>query len=490
MRMSAVYENVFQQFFMAVYFGRNSMEIAGIILSLFLLIYMAYKGFSVILFAPVFALLAAAFQGLPVMPSYTELFMIKAAAYIKSFFPVFLLGAVFGKIMEETLFAKSIASEIMKTLGKKRAIWAVVLSCGVLTYGGVSLFVVVFAVYPFAAALFREADIPKRLIPGAIALGSFTFTMDAFPGTPQIQNIIPTGFYGTTAYAAPISGLIGGLLILLAGIFYLDRRREKASEKGEGYGSHTLNEPVSAGEILLPKWYIGVIPLCLVLLVNFSLSRGFWWDNSLLEPILAMKLPLAVSEVSRIYGIWSLIIALSVGIISALVLGIRNIPKKGGLQTALNAGVAGSLLAIMNTASEVGYGNVIAALDGFKSIAGFLLGIKIGGTPLISEAVSVTTLAGITGSASGGMSIALDLMSKDWIAWANSIGMSPDILHRVASMASGGLDTLPHNGAVITLLAVCGITHRQSYLDIGMITLMKTATVFIVIAAYYLTGIY
>ncbi|MHB9028730.1 MAG: GntT/GntP/DsdX family permease, partial [Candidatus Latescibacterota bacterium] len=146
------------------------MEIAGIALSLFLLMYMAYKGFSVILFAPVFALLAAAFQGLPVMPSYTELFMVKAVTYIKSFFPIFLLGAVFGKVMEETLFAKSIASEIMKTLGKKRAIWAIVLSCGALTYGGVSLFVVVFAVYPFAAALFREADIPKRLIPGAIAL--------------------------------------------------------------------------------------------------------------------------------------------------------------------------------------------------------------------------------------------------------------------------------------------------------------------------------
>ncbi|MHB9029853.1 MAG: GntP family permease, partial [Candidatus Latescibacterota bacterium] len=309
------------------------------------------------------------------------------------------------------------------------------------------------------------------------------------PGTPQIQNIIPTNFYGTTAYAAPVTGLTGGMLILLAGMLYLNWRRKKAFEKGEGYGRHVLNEPESTGELILPKWYIAVIPLCLVLLVNLYLSRGFRWDNSLLLPVIGMKLPLVVSEVGRVYGIWSLIIALTVGILSALVLGIRNIPKRGGLQTALNAGVAGSLLAIMNTASEVGYGNVIAALSGFQSIAGFLLGIKIGGTPLISEAVSVTTLAGITGSASGGMSIALDLMSRDWIAWANSIGMTPEILHRVASMASGGLDTLPHNGAVITLLAVCGLTHKQSYLDIGMITLMKTAVVFIVILLYHITGI-
>ena len=465
------------------------MEIAGIVLSLFLLIYMAYKGFSVILFAPVFALLAAAFQGLPMMPSYTELFMVKAAVYIKSFFPVFLLGAVFGKIMEETLFARSIASAIIKKLGKNRAMWSIVLSCGVLTYGGVSLFVVVFAVYPFAAALFREADIPKRLIPGAIALGSFTFTMDAFPGTPQIQNIIPTSFYGTTTYAAPITGLIGGLFILFAGIFYLDWRGKKAFQKGEGYGRHVLNEPKAVEQRILPNWYIAIVPLFLVLLINLYLSRGFHWNSSLIDPIAQMKLPLVAPDVNRVYGIWSLIIALSAGILSALFLGFRNIPKKGGLQNALNAGVAGSLLAIMNTASEVGYGNVIAALDGFKSIAHFLLGIKMGGTPLFSEAVCVTTLAGITGSASGGLSIALDLMSKDWLSWANSIGMSPEILHRIASMASGGFDTLPHNGAVITLLAVCGLTHKESYLDIGAITLMKTVIVFVLILFYQVTGI-
>ncbi|MDP2984833.1 MAG: GntP family permease [Candidatus Latescibacter sp.] len=466
------------------------MEIAGILLSLVLLMYMAYKGFSVIFFAPVFALLAAAFQGLPVMPSYTELFMGKAVVYIKTFFPIFLLGAVFGKVMEETLLAKSISSAIMKRLGKKRAVWAIVLSCAVLTYGGVSLFVVVFAVYPFAAELFKEADIPKRLIPGTIALGSFTFTMDAFPGTPQIQNIIPTSFYGTTSYAAPIAGLLGGTLIFLSGIWYLDWRRKIAQEKGEGYGSHTLNEPPSGQEAILPKWYIGLIPLFCVLCINLYFSRVFVWDSSGLEALGGMKLPLMVSDVNRVVGIWSLIIALSIGIMSAGIIGFKNIPKRGGLQKTLTAGVAGSLLAIMNTASEVGYGNVIAALDGFKSISHFLIGIKIGGTPLVSEAVSITTLAGITGSASGGLSIALDLMSKDWLSWANSIGMSPEILHRVASMASGGFDTLPHNGAVITLLAVCGLTHKESYLDIGAITFMKTALVFIIIAFYQLTGIY
>ncbi|MDF2564848.1 MAG: Citrate transporter [Massilibacillus sp.] len=466
------------------------MEIIGIILSLVLLITFAYKGFSVILFAPIFALLAAMTQGFSILPSYTELFMVKAVIYIKSFFPVFILGAIFGKVMEDTGLAKSIAAAIIKGLGKERAILAVVLACVVLTYGGVLLFVVVFAVYPFAAALFKEADIPKRLIPGTIALGAFTFTMDAAPGTPQIQNLIPTKFFGTNLYAAPICGIIGGLLILCLGIMWLEHRRKDAQAKGEGYGNHTLNEPKleESQTGSLPDWKIAVLPLAAVLVVNFLMTDLFNWNNAMLAPFQAMKLPLVAGDIKSVISIWSLIVGLVSGVLLALAVGHKNL-KKGGIQAALNAGAIGSLLAIMNTASEVGYGNVIAALPGFKEIAASLLSIHIGGSPLMSEAVTVNVLSGITGSASGGMSIALDLMAQDWLAWAHSIGMSPEILHRVASMASGGMDTLPHNGAVITLLAVCGLTHRQSYKDIFAMTVIKTLTCFAIIAFHTMTGL-
>jgi len=464
------------------------MEALGIILSLFLLMFFAYRGFSVILFSPIFALLAAAMSGLAIMPAYTELFMAKAVSYVKVYFPIFMLGAVFGKVMEDTGLAKSISAKIMKSLGQERAILAVVLAGSVLTYGGVSLFVVVFAVYPFAAALFREANIPKRLVPGAIALGAFTFTMDSFPGTPQIQNIIPTNFFGTTIYAAPVSGILGGLSILILGLWYLERRRKAAAAAGEGYGNHTINEPEVRDDSNMPNWFISALPLITVLVVNFAMTRLFAWDPNLLAPFAAMKLPLIAASVKNVISIWSLIIALVCGIALAVALGVSRLPK-GGLAKALNAGAIGSLLAIMNTASEVGYGNVVASLPGFKSISEALMSIKIGGTPLVSEAVTVTTLAGITGSASGGMSIALDLMAKDWLAWANQIGMSPEMLHRVASMASGGMDTLPHNGAVITLLAVCGLTHKDSYPDIFAITCLKTLAVFLVIILHLTTGI-
>ncbi len=465
------------------------MEVLGIILSLVLLMFIAYRGYSVILFAPVLALLAAFLQGLPVMPSYTELFMGKAVTYIKAFFPVFLLGAVFGKVMEDTGLAKSIAHAILKKLGVRHAILAVVLACAVLTYGGVSLFVVAFAVYPFAAALFREGNIPKRLIPGSIALGAFTFTMTALPGTPQIQNVIPGNFYGTTIFAAPITGIVAAVIIFVAGWLWMDWRRKRAIAAGEGYGAHTLNEPeIKEGETYLP-WAVAVLPLVLVVVLNYILTNMAWDPNALVR-FQAMKIPMLAPAVKNVIGIWSLIIALVCGIILAIAIGFKNLPKGGGLQKALNAGAIGSLLAIMNTASEVGYGNVIASLPGFKVIASALLGIQIGGSPLASEAVTVNILAGITGSASGGMSIALDIMSKDWLAWANSIGMSPEILHRIASLASGGMDTMPHNGAVITLLAICGLTHRESYLDIFMTSLVFTvATGFLMIVFHAITGL-
>jgi len=465
------------------------MEVIGILLSLFLLMYFAYRGFSVILFAPVFALLAASMSGLSLMPAYTELFMAKAVTYIKAFFPVFLLGAVFGKIMEDTGLAKGLARAIIKRLGKERAILSVALAGCVLTYGGVSLFVVVFAVYPFASALFKEADIPKRLLPATIALGAFTATMDCIPGTPQIQNLIPTNFFGTNIYAAPILGLIGGISIIGLGITWLEYRRKKAAAAGEGYGNHTLNEPEIKNDTVLPSWQLSVLPLLTVLVVNFIMTRMFTWDPTILAPFQAMKLPLTAASVKTVISIWSLIIALVSGIILAIALGLKNLGSTNMLAKSLNAGAIGSLLAIMNTASEVGYGNVIASLSGFKSISSAMMGIKVGGSPLVSEAVTVNILAGVTGSASGGMSIALDLMAKDWMAWANSIGMSPEILHRVASMASGGMDTLPHNGAVITLLAVCGLTHKDSYGDIFVLTCIKTLMVFVIIALHSLTGI-
>ena len=464
------------------------MEVLGIVLSLVLLMYFAYKGYSVILFAPVFALLAATSQGLSTMPAYTELFMGKAAVYFKSFFPVFILGAVFGKLMEDTGLAKAIAYKIVQFVGKERCILAVVIAGTVLSYGGISIFVVVFALYPFAAAMFKEAGIPKRLIPAVIILGGATYTMDALPGTPQIQNIIPASYFGTNIFAAPTLGIIGAIIIFCGGMYYLEWRLKRLKAKGESYGEDNVNDITDIDIEDMPDWRLAAIPLIAVLVINYIMSNVFRWDPNILDPFIKMKLPLTVSSVQNVIAIWSLTIDIVVGIVLAAVIGHRSL-SKGGLAKALNAGAIGSLLAVMNVASEVGYGNVISMLPGFQDIANALLGIQIGGTPLLSEGVTISFLAAMTGSASGGMSIALDLMAQHWLTWANSIGMSPEVLHRVAAMASGGFDSMPHNGCVITILAVCGMTHKKSYPDIFGVVVIKTIAAFVVIAITLATGI-
>lgn len=444
----------------------------GILLSLVLLIFIAYKGYSVIFFAPVCAAVAALISGYPLLPLYTEMFMPNAANYFKNFFPIFILGAVFGKLIEETGMAHSIAQTISKVFGPQRALFAVVLSSAILTYGGVSLFVVAFAVYPVAASLCKQADIPKRLIPACIGFGSFTFTATFIPGTPQIQNIIPTRYLGTTAYAAPVLGLICAAILIGTGLIWLEFRRKQALARGEGYGTGHINEPSEADITQkVPPFALSILPLLSVLILNFVFTK---WILSWEPTLYAERFPnLKIQAVS---ATWALIMALIIGVLMIIAFGWKRLGIKN-TKKAINAGAIGSLLAILNTASEVGYGNVIAQLPGFKSISGVITSIRVGGTPLVSLAIACAVLAGITGSGSGGLSIALETLSKQYIEWANSIGMSLELLHRIATMACTGLDTMPHNGAVITLLAITGLTHKESYPDICVLTLVLTTTI-------------
>jgi H+/gluconate symporter-like permease len=461
-----------------------------VLAALVFLMVVAYRGHSVILFAPIAALGAVLLTDPSlVAPMFTGLFMDKMVGFLKLYFPVFVLGAVFGKLIELSGFSRTIVNAAIRVVGPQRAMLSIVLVCALLTYGGVSLFVVVFAVYPFAAELFRQSDIPKRLIPGTIALGAFTFTMDALPGTPQIQNIIPASFFGTNGWAAPWLGTIGAVAILLAGMAYLESRRRAAVRKGEGYGDPAtlVNEPTAFTGERLAHPLVALLPLVLVGVANKLLTHAIpgWYgtSHSFRPGVIGDPAPV-VQEIAKVTAIWAVEGALLAGIVAVLVLAWKSVRTR--FAEGSKSAIGGALLASMNTASEYGFGAVIAALPGFLVVADALRAIP---NPLVNEAVTVTALAGITGSASGGMSIALAAMAETFIANANAAGISMEVLHRIAAMASGGMDTLPHNGAVITLLAVTGLTHRQSYKDIFAITLIKTMAVFLVIGVFYATGI-
>ncbi len=432
------------------------MDVFAVILSLVLLMFLAYRGITVLVLAPLLAMLAALLTGeIPALSAWTGYFMPAAAGYLQKYFPVFLAGAIFGKLMGTSGAARSIAHFIAEKAGKKRAIAAVITATGLLVYGGVSLFVVVFAVYPIGAMLFREGDIPKRLLPAAIAAGAFTFAMTALPGTPQYINTMPIPYFGTDIYAAPILGIAGSLVMYFGSITWLNYRSNKMKASGMGYGDHPNENLNLEGDV--PSFGVSISPVILVFIINFILTNMYFKSPSVIAKYEAF---------GGVNGIWSVVIALSVAIVLSLFLfkNYLTTPNKDVFD-----GAVGSLLPIFNTASEVGYGGVIKSLSVFGVIKAAI--VSIPGPPLLSIAISTTALAGIVGSSSGGTAMALEALGSDFLQIATANGINPAVVHRIMIMAAGGLDTFPHCGAVITLLAVTGLDHKRSYLDIAVCTM-------------------
>jgi H+/gluconate symporter-like permease len=407
-----------------------AVEFIILILGLALLIYTAMKGLGVIVMAPVCAVVIAILSRMDVVPAYLETFMTGAVNYIKNYFPMFLGGAILGRILQDSGGAEAIARWIIKTIGPKYAALAVVLGCAVLTYGGVSLFVVVFTMFPLGMALYKEANIPKHMLAGAIALGSFSFTMSGFPGTPQIQNIIPTKFFGTDAMAAPITGIIAGLVMWAIGQWYLEKKTKDYAKRGIGFvpGPNDFIPPEGAD---LPNPAVAILPLILTVVVLNVLKQN-------------------------------VAVALAAGVLLGLALFWKRLISKA---KTLESGATESTIAILNTASVVGFGAVVAAAPGFEVFKNLVLSIP--GNPLVSLAVSANLLAGVSGSASGGLTIALNALAANYLA----LGVNPQLAHRISTIACGALDTMPHNGAIVTLFKVVGTTHKEAYGDIMWVSI-------------------
>ena len=338
------------------------MGLLGILASLLLLIWLAYRGWSILLLAPAAALIAAAAAGEPLLAHWTQTFMGSAARFLAQFFPLFLLGALFGKLMEDSGSVASISDYFTKRLGERRAILAVVLAGALVTYGGVSLFVAFFVLAPMAQAMFRAAGIPRRLMPAAIALGTSTFTMSAMPGTPSIQNAIPMPFFGTTPLAAPGLGVIGSIVMLGFGLWWLNRAETAARRNGEGFGGGGEVRPNKAAEDVLtrerviaapdalPPIAAAALPLIVVVSVNFLMSALVLprFDVSFLaEP------RWGGTTLSAVGGVWAVIVALTAAILTLLTVSGCRVPR---LRASMEAGANASVLPAVGVASLVGFG--------------------------------------------------------------------------------------------------------------------------------------
>jgi len=464
------------------------MGLLGILIGLGLLVWLAFRGWSVLGLAPVAALVAAAFSGAPLLAHWTQTFMGSAAGFVAQFFPLFLLGALFGKLMDDSGSVSAIANFMTEKLGPSRSVLAVVLAGALVTYGGVSLFVAMFVIAPMGQALFRAAEIPNRLLPAAVALGTTTFTMTAMPGTPAIQNAIPMPFFGTTPFAAPGLGIVASAVMLGFGLWWLARAEKAARRAGEGFGGpapvassaadaahdSVVRERATTSQAFdpaeaergqrssdLPGIGMAILPLAVVMVVNLTMSMIVLprMDlDFLAEP------QWGSTSLAGVGGVWSVIVALSAAIV---VLYVLNRGRLKSLRETVDAGLNASALPVISVASLVGFGAVVAALPAFQVVSDWVLGIE--GGPLVGLALSTNVLSALTGSASGGLTIALGALGETYMQLAATYGIDPALMHRVAAIGAGSLDSLPHNGAVVTLLAVCGATHKQSYFHIVMV---------------------
>lgn len=414
------------------------LSLIGLVGGLALLIILTIRGMNLFIAAPACALIVALTSGMSVFVgdgNFVQSYMAGFTSFIASWFFMFLLGALFGKFMEDTGAADSLAKWIISKLGYKKAIFAVVAACAILTYGGVSVFVVAFSVYPMALSLFKDANLPRRFIPATLAFGSVTFTMTS-AGSPEIQNWIPIKYLGTSPFAAWEVSAVVAVFMAFFGYWWLKKMVGKAVANGESF--HAKAEDPKVVERALPNPFTGLIPLFVVLSISFLFHET--------------------------YKEMALIVALGSGVLTLMIINFKYFQNLGA---AVNLGTTGALIAIGNTAAVVGFGSIAKTTEAFQDTVELMT--QIPGNELIGAAIAVSVIAGLTGSASGGQAIALPLVGPFYM----DQGVDPEELHRIVSISSGALDSLPHNGYVVTTIrAICHETHQAAYGPMAALTVV------------------
>lgn len=444
--------------------------ILGIIFSLALLIWVTYRGIPVPLSVPIIVILVALTNGMNPLYALSSPFMGSFGGFVTNLFLVLFLGAIFGQVMGDSGAAKRIAFAICDLLGVKRVVLGLVLAGVILTYGGVSSFVLVFTLYPIGVALLRKADIPKRFIPGIIIFGIATFAFSSMPGSPQTPNLIPIPYLGTTSYAGPVLGIISSVIMLILGMGWLNWRVKQAKDAGETYGNH--DDKLGNKEVEMPSLLAAFTPVIIVVLCNYALTTYF-------------KTPAIAAAYKAIGGVnlmWPVIVGLFAAILVSLILFRKQL---GGIEQnlgVLKKGAESSFPALLNTSFVIGYGGVVGKTAAFAALSKAIMDIPIYGA--FKVVTAATLMSGAAGSANGG--IGLTFAAFDFM----KLGVDPQAVHRLAVIASGGLDSLPHCGAVVMTLLVCGMTHKESYLDIGVLSVViPLVAAFLCAIIYSITGL-
>lgn len=425
---------------MNVYIG-----IAVTVLCLLGLSIAVYKGVPILVASPICGVLVLLANGYPVLEGMKGAYIGEAAAYFKNWFLFFLLGAILGVIMEKTGAATTIAQAITKRFGPRFAIPAVILATFILMMGGISGFVIVFTLYPFTVELFREADIPRKYMLSAIAICNSGFGM-YFPGSPQSMNVLPMQYLNTSATCGAVVAILCGVFFLTLSLLYLNHEIKKDHARGLHFESRETLDTRSAEE--LPSILPSVLPLVTVF-VCFAFLK--------LDILLALFLGLVVSILSQ------------------------NKYLKGELMNCFRAGGEGATKSMVNMAMIVSVAGAFKATEGFQVVVNALCDLPF--DPLISAAIAVNVVAGLTASSTGGQQVALPVIAEPFMA----MGAHPVALHKIASISSGVLDSMPHSGWMNTTVEVCRCTVKESYKPYAVICIgIAALTTVLAIALFML----
>lgn len=452
----------------------------GVLAGVALLIVFALRGTNIIVASLLCATLVAVANGLSPLQAVTTDFVTEMTRFAGPFFLLFITGSIFGRMMGESRAAMSIALKLGLLLGPQRTLLIGVVVCALLTYGGVNVFIVIFTVYPLGLGLMRAANIPKRLFMAAASLGAGTFTMTAMPGAPSFQNIIAARIGGTPLTAAPVAGLIASAIILALGLAYLEWQRKRAAARGEGFvAAPTDVVPEMPEGSRLPHWGVAALPMAAVLgtIMTPLLLMGIAPPAEGDESAYAQLLTLAVTNPLN----WT-VVAMAGGTLLGFILFRKTLSQP---LVTMGHGAESAIMPLFNTAVVIGFGGVVKATPAFETFSTVML--ESGVNPLVSAVASINIMAGIMGSATGALQIFATSLGPHYLG----MGLNPDVLHRIVAIGAGGLDSLPHSGAIITTLTIMGLSHREAYKDTAVVTiLIPLVAVVALIAGYLVLGNY
>lgn len=404
--------------------------IVGVLLGIALVMYLIFKGWNMGVVSVLAALVVIITNRMGIWSSFSESYAESFKNFAGTWFLMFTLSAAFGKIMEESGASTAIANSVIRIFGTKNVILVILVITLVLSYGGISTFVIAFTIYPICLALFAEADIPKKIFPGLALAIPATITMAVAPGTPAVQNMIPTEFFGTNIYAAPVIGIVCSVFIFICDYFFYNWAVKDCKAKGEHFvaGPKDVVTNLSEAENL-PGTAAAYAPIVILLVTIF----------------IAMQL---VEESN-----YAVVIGMSVAVVASIIIYRgRLVPKK-----ALSEGFNNGFNALMITSAIMGFGGVVSASPSFKICVNWLLDLKM--SPLVLAFIAINIICMICGSSSGGLNIFLNNLGE----YMMSTGINPQILHRLCDMASAGLDAMPFSSGVVMANTVADTEMKNTY---------------------------